>query len=297
MATTEAFTSASTTPNPINNTPSITEINSITPGAIFNDEFPSSFIDGGDLSFDTPSPSSPTSSPHVANKAGSGGEHIGQIEVNSTTQTILVILGFCVGALFLVGVVAMYYITHKNRRAEEKKKRRDEEGVAVGAGTGTGTKFGQNGSSLTLPPSSSSSSLPLPSHPNISAGTGIGGTLGGGGLGGGGRGDPAHRIIITRSMTATTANTRVGHGGPNGCDEKEGGGSSGGLSPIGDGKSDMVTIYMDETLDDEMRDRHHCNGDDNDDVDEMDDHDIREKQELDQDIEGGKDPLAQERTR
>lgn len=196
----------------------------------------------------------------------------------------------------------MYYITHKNRRAEEKKKWKDEEGTTADGGAGAGTESEQNGNPLPLPPPSSSSSPPLPSHPNISAGTGIGGTIGGGG-GGGGRGEQAHRIIITRSMTATTANTRVGHGGPNGCDEKDGGSpdggggcGSGGLSPIGDGKSDMVTIYIDETPDDEMRDRHHCNGDgnDDDDMDMIDDHGGREKQELDQDINGDKDPFAQE---
>ncbi|KAG0275807.1 hypothetical protein BGZ97_010219 [Linnemannia gamsii] len=104
-------------------------------------------------------------------------------------------------------------------------------------------------------------------------------------------------------MTATTANTRVGHGGPNGCDEKDGsspgsgGCGSGGLSPIGDGKSDMVTIYIDETPDDEIHARHHCSGDDDDDMDQINAHGSREKKELDQSMEDGKEPFDQERNR
>ncbi|KAF9107417.1 hypothetical protein BGX29_006457 [Mortierella sp. GBA35] len=68
-------------------------------------------------------------------------------------------------------------------------------------------------------------------------------------------------------MTATTACTRGGGGGDG--YEKDGGG----LSPIGDGKSDMVTIYIDETPEDENRVRDQGDGDkeevgDNDNVDE-----------------------------
>ncbi|KAF9138588.1 hypothetical protein BG015_002329 [Linnemannia schmuckeri] len=274
MATAQAFTSSSSsTPN---NTPSASEINSIIPGTIFPDDSPlSSFIDSGDLPYDSPSPSSPST--HTANKNGGGGEggggdHIGQIEVNSTIQTILVVLGFCVGALFLLGVVAMYYISHKNKRAEEKKKQREEEAAAGGAEE---SKAGRN--SISSPPGSS--------HPNISAGTGTVAAVAAGG-----RENPAHRIIITRSMTATTANTRIGAGGLNGCDEKDGSGGSGGLSPIGDGKSDMVTIYIDEMPDDEIRTQHHCDDDDMDNG--------REKQELDEGgMEGGNDIPSQERAR
>ncbi|KAF9122868.1 hypothetical protein BGX30_001745, partial [Mortierella sp. GBA39] len=259
-------------------------INSFVPGTIFLDDSSlSSFLDSGDLSYDSPTlPSSSSSSPHTANKSGGGdgsgsnggggGDHIGQIEVNSTIQTILVVLGFGVGALFLLGVVAMYYITHKNRRAEEKKKRREEESES--------SKAGQSTTSLPLSSSLSSlSSLPLPSHPNISAGTGTAAAAAVG------RENPAHRIIITRSMTATTANTRVGTGGPN--DEKDNCGGSGGLSPIGDGKSDMVSIYIDEMPDDdEIRARHHCDDDD--------DGGCEEKQELDEKRDD-EESLSQER--
>ncbi|KAH7055433.1 hypothetical protein BKA57DRAFT_501937 [Linnemannia elongata] len=274
MATAQAFTSSSSSTPP--NTPSNAEINTIIPGTIFPDDSSlPSFIDpGDDLSYDSPtlSPSSSSPPPRTANKSGGsgsnggggggggGGDHIGQIEVNSTIQTILVVLGFCVGALFLLGVVATYYITHKNRRAEEKKKRREEE-------SGGGSKAGWSSTTLPLS-SSSSSSLLLASHPNISAGTGTAAV---------GRENPAHRIIITRSMTATTANTRVGTGGPN--DEKDNCGGSGGLSPIGDGKSDMVTIYIDEMPDDdEIRARHHHCDDDEGDGEAG----CREKQELDE---------------
>ncbi|KAF8949303.1 hypothetical protein BGZ47_006840 [Haplosporangium gracile] len=281
MATMQASTSFSSSTS--SNTPSTSEINSIIPGTIFPDDSPlSSFIDSGELPYDSPSSSSP--SPHTANKSGEagggGGEHIGQIEVNSTIQTILVVLGFGVGALFLLGVVAMYYISHKNKRAEEKKKQREEEAAAGGMG---GAKAGRN--SISSPLGSSSNSPPLPSHPNISAGTGTVAAAAAGG-----RENPVHRIIITRSMTATTANTRVGAGGANGCDEKDGSDGSGGLSPIGDGKSDMVTIHIDEMPDDEIHTRHHCDDDDMD--------NSREKQELNEDeMEGGNDIPSQERAR
>lgn len=170
----------------------------------------------------------------------------------------------------------MYYITHKNRRAEEKKKRREDESGS--------SKVGRSSTSLPLSLSSTSSStLPLPSHLNISAGTGTTAAA----AAGVGRENPVHRIIITRSMTATTANTRVGAGGPN--DEKDNGGGSGGLSPIGDGKSDMVTIYIDEMQDDdEVRTRHLCDDDDGDDG-------CREKQELDEKEEENDENPSQER--
>ncbi|KAG9067967.1 hypothetical protein KI688_011558 [Linnemannia hyalina] len=283
MATAQAFTSSSSSTPP--NNPSSANINSIEPGTVFSDDSPlTSFVDSGDFPYDSPTLSSPP--PHTANKSGGGDgsgsnggggggwDHIGQIEVNSTIETILVVLGFGVGALFVLGVVAMYYITHKNRRAEEKKKRREEESA--------GAKFGQSSTPLplsSLSSSSSSSSLPSPSHPNISAGTG---TTAAAAVG---RENPAHRIIITRSMTATTANTRVGAGGPN--DEKDNGGGSGGLSPIGDGKSDMVSIYIDEMPDDdEIRARHHCDDDGH--------GGCEEKQELDEKEDDEKSP-SQER--
>ncbi|KAF9550860.1 hypothetical protein EC957_011407 [Mortierella hygrophila] len=291
MAIAQAFTSSSSSTPP--NTPSNTDINSIVPGTIFpDDSTPPSFFDSGEISYDSPTlSSSSSSSPHTANKSGGGdgngsneggggGEwgHIGQIEVNPTIETILVVLGFGVGALFVLGVVAMYYITHKNRRAEEKKKRREEESA--------GAKVGQSSTTLPLSSSSSSSSsssLPLPSHPNISAGTGTAAAAAAAAAAVAvGRENAAHRIIITRSMTATTANTRVGAGGPN--DEKDNGGGSGGLSPIGDGKSDMVSIYIDEMPDDdEIRARHHC-----------DDDGCEEKQELDE-KEDDEESLSQER--
>ncbi|KAF9930984.1 hypothetical protein FBU30_010989 [Linnemannia zychae] len=212
-----------TTDVPTLTTPSLTEINAITPGSIFQDDLLPSFLDtdsSSSTSYDTHNAPPPLS----ANKNDVTGGHMGEIEVNSTIQTVLVTLGFCVLALFLLGVVAMYYITHKNRRAEEKKRRREDE---------TGSSGPNNDVSI--------SSSTHPSNNNTEKGTSEEGG-GGGGL--------EHRILITRSMTATTAHTRI--------NEKDGGGSSsGGISPIGDGKSDLVTIFIDETPEDEIRVRHH----------------------------------------
>ncbi|KAG0370624.1 hypothetical protein BGZ54_005327 [Gamsiella multidivaricata] len=104
-----------------------TDISSIVPGTIFQDDVPPpTFIDG---SYDPPTPQQqypPSSSLFRATPTGSstgnGDKHV-QIEVNSTTQTVLISLGVCVGVLFLLGVLATHYISHKNKRAEKKKKR------------------------------------------------------------------------------------------------------------------------------------------------------------------------------
>ncbi|KAG0275396.1 hypothetical protein BGZ95_008831, partial [Linnemannia exigua] len=79
-----------------------------------------------------------------------------------------------------------------------------------------------------------------------------------------------------------------------GSDEKNGGGAvaggvgcgSGAISPIGDGKSDMVTIYIDDTPEDEIlaRKHHHCDNDDDDEDDSGMGQRMNEKQELDEGI-------------
>ena len=99
------------------------EINTIVPGSIFQDDItPPTFVDGNGYD--------PVSSSSGESTSSSGSNGVGgkgpDIEVSSTIQTVLISLGIVVGALFLLGVVATQYITHKNKRAEEKKKRLSE---------------------------------------------------------------------------------------------------------------------------------------------------------------------------
>ncbi|KAG0002605.1 hypothetical protein BGZ80_002987 [Entomortierella chlamydospora] len=51
--------------------------------------------------------------------AGSGGQSV--IEVNNTIRVVLISLGVVVAVLFLLGVIATYYISHKNKKAEGTK--------------------------------------------------------------------------------------------------------------------------------------------------------------------------------
>ncbi|KAI1319440.1 hypothetical protein EDD11_004017 [Mortierella claussenii] len=114
--------------------PPQSDISSIVPGSVFQDDVPPpTFIDG---SFD---PSPPLGSSPDSNRNSTvnttDNNHV-EIEVNPTIQTVLISLGICVGALFLLGVFATWFITHKNKRAEEKKKRVLEAAVADEKGSG-----------------------------------------------------------------------------------------------------------------------------------------------------------------
>jgi hypothetical protein len=84
-----------------------TDASTTIPGSIFPDDIASPDADN------TPLPT----------VSGSGG--ITQIEVNQTTKIVLISLGIAVGAMFFLGVVATYYISHKNKRACLKKQEQD----------------------------------------------------------------------------------------------------------------------------------------------------------------------------
>ncbi|KAF9384364.1 hypothetical protein CPB97_005734 [Podila verticillata] len=106
-------------------------INAIVPGSIFQDDIPNTFAEGG---YD------PQVNPPPATVTGSPGNKNVQIEVNSTIQTVLISLGIAVGAMFLLGVVAARFISHKNKRAALKKKlaQGGEKGGREGEGGGGG---------------------------------------------------------------------------------------------------------------------------------------------------------------
>ncbi|KAF9365412.1 hypothetical protein BGX34_010138 [Mortierella sp. NVP85] len=53
---------------------------------------------------------------------GTSGNDRPESKINSALQTILIILGVYVGALLLVGLIVTQYISHKNKRTEEKGK-------------------------------------------------------------------------------------------------------------------------------------------------------------------------------
>ncbi|KAG0028809.1 hypothetical protein BGZ82_008240 [Podila clonocystis] len=98
----------------LESSPPPSNINAIVPGSIFQDDVPSTFADGGyDPQQVNPPPATVTN--------GSGVKNV-EIEVNSTIQTILISLGIAVGAMFLLGVVAAQFISHKNKRAALKKQ-------------------------------------------------------------------------------------------------------------------------------------------------------------------------------
>lgn len=110
-------------------------INSIVPGSIFQDDVPSTFAEGGyDPQQANPPPATVTN--------GSGFKNV-EIEVNSTIQTILISLGIAVGAMFLLGVVAAQFISHKNKRAALKKKL--DQGGEKGGREGGGGDEGDDG--------------------------------------------------------------------------------------------------------------------------------------------------------
>ncbi|KAF9136950.1 hypothetical protein BGX30_010691 [Mortierella sp. GBA39] len=107
-----------------------TDASTTIPGSIFPDDPAPSPSDNTDY---TPSPTS-----SVPNNNGGGGAAT-QIEVNSTTQIVLITLGIAVGVLFLLGVAAAYYISHKNKRACLKK---EEEDAVAAAAAGTAVSKG-----------------------------------------------------------------------------------------------------------------------------------------------------------
>ncbi|KAF9382668.1 hypothetical protein CPC16_009238 [Podila verticillata] len=113
-------------------------INAIVPGSIFQDDIPNTFAEGG---YD------PQVNPPPANVTGSPGNKNVQIEVNSTIQTVLISLGIAVGAMFLLGVVAARFISHKNKRAALKKKlaQGGEKGGLEGEGEGGEGDGGEEG--------------------------------------------------------------------------------------------------------------------------------------------------------
>ncbi|KAG0339866.1 hypothetical protein BG004_006643 [Podila humilis] len=101
-------------------------IDAIIPGAIFQDEDPlPSFADGG---YEPPRSTHSTGSGTQGNNNNNNNNNSNsinkgaEIEVNSTIQTILVSLGIAVGVMFLLGVVAAQFISHKNKRAAAKKR-------------------------------------------------------------------------------------------------------------------------------------------------------------------------------
>lgn len=83
----------------------------IIPGSIFQDDIPPPSIT------DTNDPQQQAPPPYYG---GSNGRS--QIEITSTIQIVLISLGVAVGALFLLGVIAAYYISHKNKRAREESE-------------------------------------------------------------------------------------------------------------------------------------------------------------------------------
>ncbi|KAG0029164.1 hypothetical protein BGZ81_004056 [Podila clonocystis] len=81
--------------------PRANPISAIIPGSIFQDDTPPpSNTDMGEPQQQVPPP---YYNPN-------GGRT--QIEVTSTIQIVLISLGIVVGALFLLGVIAAYYISH-----------------------------------------------------------------------------------------------------------------------------------------------------------------------------------------
>ncbi|KAF9088862.1 hypothetical protein BGX29_012353 [Mortierella sp. GBA35] len=94
-----------------------TDASSTIPGSIFADD-----IAPPPLSSESdPQPYSPPP-PSYNNSSNGGGGGTTQIEVSSTIQIVLITLGIVVGALFILGVAAAYYISHKNKRACQDKQ-------------------------------------------------------------------------------------------------------------------------------------------------------------------------------
>ncbi|KAG0305309.1 hypothetical protein BGZ98_004342 [Dissophora globulifera] len=102
------------------------DISSIVPGTIFQDDIPPpTLVDGSGTASDPQQQYSPTPSP-----SGTG-----QIEVTSTIQIVLISLGIAVGALFLFAVAATYFISHKNKRDEERRQKALEQDEEKGKGS------------------------------------------------------------------------------------------------------------------------------------------------------------------
>ncbi|KAG0277153.1 hypothetical protein BGZ96_003000 [Linnemannia gamsii] len=109
-----------------------TDASSTIPGSIFSDDLPStqSAAAGSSDNIDyTPTPPT-TYNNGNSTGGGSGSSQTPQIEVNSTTQIVLITLGIAVAVLFLLGVAATYYISHKNKRACLKKEKEAEADAA-----------------------------------------------------------------------------------------------------------------------------------------------------------------------
>ncbi|KAF9941515.1 hypothetical protein BGZ67_004795 [Mortierella alpina] len=130
-----------------------TEINTIVDGSVFQEELPPATVSDGSSHNQQFAPSHTVlATSGVSNKSGGSSE--GQLDfvVSSTIQNILVSLGICVAVLFLLGVVATHYISHKNKKAEEKKKALgtagDEKGQATSGGGGGMTEKSNAGSKM-----------------------------------------------------------------------------------------------------------------------------------------------------
>ncbi|KAG0089889.1 hypothetical protein BGZ93_004410 [Podila epicladia] len=88
-------------------------VSAIIPGSIFQDDIPPPSSTNTDMGEPQEQAPPPYYNPN-------GGRT--QIEITSTIQIVLISLGVVVGALFLLGVIAAYYISHKNKRAREESK-------------------------------------------------------------------------------------------------------------------------------------------------------------------------------
>ncbi|KAF8923850.1 hypothetical protein BGZ58_002449 [Dissophora ornata] len=130
--------------------PLLPNVDSIVPGSIFQDDIPPPTFMEGSSGYDPQTNNNTTTTTagvatsangRSSNNNNSGGGGHAEIEVNSTIQTVLITLGICVGALFLLGVIATHYISHKNRRAEEKNMKELEKGDG-GGGRGLGEALG-----------------------------------------------------------------------------------------------------------------------------------------------------------
>ncbi|KAF9359258.1 hypothetical protein BGX34_008462 [Mortierella sp. NVP85] len=104
---------------------------------------------------------------------GDEGERDIQIQVSSTVQTVLIALGVVILVLFLMGIVAAYYISHKNKKAVQVLKKSHGKDMEEGRNPNEDDDIGKQ------PPISPSESE--------QADSGQGGRRGGGGGGGGQR--------------------------------------------------------------------------------------------------------------
>ncbi|KAG0254674.1 hypothetical protein DFQ27_006724 [Actinomortierella ambigua] len=93
------------------------------PGAVFTDDTPSPQNIGFNETGDQP-PQRDIPPPLPSQNPGGSKP---QIEVNSTIQIVLISLGIVVALLFLFGVLAAYYIAHKNKKARQHQEVLDRE--------------------------------------------------------------------------------------------------------------------------------------------------------------------------